>query len=63
MFCLSKGLELHSEVAHEGSLPYDLDTASDLFATVIDVLEGCGDHLHVVVGVNATGDSETEQVE
>ena len=50
-------------MAHQGSFPLDGDTAGDLVAAVIDVLQGCGNHVHVVVGVNAAGDAQTQQVE
>ena len=31
--------------------------------TVIYVLESCSDHVHVVVGVDAASDAETEKIE
>ena len=50
-------------MAHEGSLPLDGDTAGDLVATVVDVLQGGGDDVHVVVGVDTAGDAEAQEVE
>ena len=58
-----ESLELHSEVAHELGLPSDLHTASDFVTTIVNVLEGCCDHVHVVVCVHTASDAETEKVE
>ena len=49
-------------MAHELCLPYDLHTALDLVAAVVYVLEGCCDHVHVVVGVYTASDAEAEKV-
>ena len=58
-----ESLELNGEVTHELSLPSDLDTTGDLMTTVVNVLEGCCDHVHVVVSVHTASDAETEKVE
>lgn len=58
-----ESLELNSEVSHELSLPSDLNTASDLVTTIVNVLEGCCDHVHVVVSVHTASDAETKKVE
>ena len=58
-----ESLELNGEVTHELSLPSDLDTTSDLVTTVVNVLEGCCDHVHVVVSVHTASYAETEKVE
>ena len=47
-------------MAHEGSLPLNGDTTGDLVATVVDVLQGGGDDVHVVVGVDTAGDAEAQ---
>ena len=60
---LTQSFQLNGEVAHQGSFPLDGYTARDLVATVIYVLQGSGNHVHVVVGVNATGDAQTQQVQ
>ena len=49
-------------MTHELCLPYDLHTALDLVATVIYVLEGCCDHVHVIVGIYTACDAEAEEV-
>ena len=59
---LASGLELHGEVAHDGCLPGDFHATGDAFATVVDVLQRCGDHVHVVVGVDAARDAEAHEV-
>ena len=59
---LLESLELHCEVAHELSLPYDLHTACNLVTTVVNVLESSCDHVHVVVCINTACDAETEKV-
>ena len=43
-------------------LPYDLHTALDLMTTVVYVLESGSDHVHVVVGVCAAADAQTQEV-
>ena len=50
-------------MTHELCLPYDLHTACDLMTTVVNVLERCCDHVHVVVCINTACDAETEKVE
>ena len=52
-------LQFHSEVSHQLCLPDDADAMADGVATVVYVLEGCGNHVHVVVGVYAAGDAQT----
>ena len=59
---LSQAFELAGEVAHQLGFPGDLKTALDGVATVVDVLEGGGDDVHVVVGVDAARDAETHEV-
>ena len=59
---LTEALELASEVAHQLGLPSDFKTAFDGVATVVDVLQGSGDNIHVVVGINAARDAETHEV-
>ncbi len=62
MGVLSEGFELYGEVAHQFGLPGDLHTAGDFVAAVIHVLESGRDHIHVVVGVGAAADAETQEV-
>lgn len=50
-------------MTHEVGLPHNLHATGDLIAAVIDILERCGDDAHVIVGVGASRDSETQQVE
>ena len=50
-------------MTHQFSFPGDADTMLDLFATVIDILDGCCNDAHVVVSVDAARDSEAKQVE
>ena len=50
-------------MAHQFSLPNDLNTASNLVTAVINVLEGSCDHIHVIVCVHTASDAETEKVE
>ena len=59
---LLESLQLHSEVTHKLSLPYDLHTTCNLVTTVVNILESRCDHIHVVVCVNTAGDAETEKV-
>ena len=49
-------------MAHQFGLPGDLHTAGDFVAAVIHVLESGRDHIHVVVGVGAAADAETQEV-
>ena len=44
-------LELNSEVTHQLSLPYDLNTTGDLVTTVVNILQRCCDNIHMVVGI------------
>ena len=50
-------------MAHQWSFPLDSDTASNLVATVINILQRCSNHVHVVVSVNAASNAQTQQVE
>ena len=50
-------------MTHELCLPNDLHTACDFVATVIHVLEGSCDHIHVVVCIYTACNAETEKVE
>ena len=59
---LFQAFELAGEVAHELGFPSDFETAFDGFATVVHILEGGGDDIHVVVGVDTTGDAEAHEV-
>ena len=56
-------LELNGEVTHQFGLPNDLHTLGDLLSSVVNVLQSDSDHIHVVVGVHTTRNSQTEQVE
>ena len=49
-------------MAHQFGFPSDFQTAFDFVAAVVDVLQGSGDNVHVVVGVNAARDAETHEV-
>ena len=49
-------------MAHELGLPGDLQTAFDGVAAVVDILQGGGDDVHVVVGVDAARDAEAHEV-
>ena len=60
---LTQSFQLHGEVAHQGSFPLDGNTAGDFVATVIHVLQGGGNHVHVVVGIDAACDAQAQQVE
>ena len=59
---LSERFELHCEVAHKFGFPYDLHATGDFMTTVIHVLERSGNHIHMVVGVSAAADAETQEV-
>ena len=59
---LSERFELHCEVAHKFGFPYDLHATGDFVTTVIHVLERSGNHIHMVVGVSAAADAETQEV-
>ena len=60
---LLESLQLHSEVTHKLSLPYDLHTTCNLVTTVVNILESRCDHIHVVVCVHTASNAETEKVE
>lgn len=49
-------------MAHDGSFPCDFHTAGDAFSAVVYVLQSCCNHIHVVVGVYATGYAEAYEV-
>lgn len=54
--------ELHSEVAHQLGFPSYLHTASHFVTTVIDILQRCCYHIHMVVGICAAADAKAEEV-
>ena len=60
---LSEALQLHGEVAHQWCLLSDSQTTSDGFAAIIDILQSCCDHLHMVVGIYTTRDTQTYQIQ
>ena len=43
-------------MTHQFSFPHDFHTVFDAVATVIDILQCSGNHVHVVVGIDTTGD-------
>ena len=56
-------LQLHSKVAHQWSLFGNSQTTGDSLTTVIHILQCCGDHLHVVVGIYAARDTQAYQIQ
>ena len=50
-------------MSHQLCLPDDADAVADGVATVVYVLEGCGNHVHVVVGIYTAGDAQAQQIE
>ena len=54
--------ELHCEVAQKLCLPGNLHTTGNFVATVVYIFQGCCNHIHVVVGVCAAADAETQEV-
>ena len=50
-------------MAHQFCFPYNLHTVLDAVATIIHVLQRSGNHIHVIVGIDTTGDAEAQQVE
>ena len=48
---LLQALKLNCKVTHQLSLPYDLNTACNLVATIVNILQRCSDNIHVVVSV------------
>ena len=50
-------------MTHQFCLPHNLYATCNLIATVINVLECCSNHVHVVVGIYTACDAETEKVE
>ena len=58
----SIGLSFYGEVTHQRSLPYDFDTVGNLVAAVVHVLQRSGNHLHVVVRIDAACHADADEV-
>ena len=59
---LLQSLELAGEVTHQLGLPCDFQTAFDGMTTVIDILQGGGNHVHVIVSIDAARDTEAHEI-
>ena len=59
---LIKQSELNCKMAHQLGFPFDFDPVFDFFPTVVDVFEGSGDDIHMIVGVCASADAEAKEV-
>ena len=49
-------------MTHQRSLPYDFDTVGNLVAAVVHVLQRSGNHLHVVVRIDAACHADADEV-
>src|SRR5699024_789746 len=54
--------EFYGEVTHQRSFPNDFDTVGNFVATVVHVLQGSGNHLHVVVRIYAACHANADEV-